>query len=481
MKSWTENPIFVKFLRSQLRINVVLPAVIGVALLSMLIAFSISEKNDALSTLVTTQAVLIVIGAAITTTAVSSARESNMLDLHRITPLSPSQITVGFWLGPSVLMWLLAAVIVPFIIIRSGFHAELWGYLIALIVSGLTWQCFGLLLGLLPGLSSGLSSGAIVAAYGISALMSPLPLINMTTVAPMASLFLNGPTSTHVMGDALLPEAILPMTLLHCAVFGVIFWLIARRCIKDPISGFASKRLALGSFAVVSLLACIDIAVIDWQHQLNEAPFIINYGFVMIIQVPLAIILSAAMSVSKGNYLKGLHRFKRIPAKANPYWSSTAVNIAAIFGLCLIMALTVPIVIMSNSKYIDFTHTPLDILRVWCCLAACICYTLTIGFIKQGSDLLYGKKSTTRFVLVMFILWILPLINNMSGTNDHVIDSFTPLACFASMIANEDLLTIWPQYLIMPAFIALISGIYAYYGIRSAKQQAELQTAIISQ
>lgn len=137
------------------------------------------------------------------------------------------------------------------------------------------------------------------------------------------------------MGDALLPEAILPMTLLHYAVFGVIFWLIARRCIKDPISGgFASKRLALGSFAVISLAACIDIAVIDWQHQLNEAPFIINYGFVMIIQVPLAIILSAAMSVSKGNYLKGLHRFKRIPAKANPYWSSTAVNIAAIFGLC---------------------------------------------------------------------------------------------------------------------------------------------------
>lgn len=126
-----------------------LPAVIGVALLSMLIAFSISEKNDALSTLVTTQAVLIVIGAAITTTAVSSAREPNMLDLHRIT-LSPSQIAVGFLLGPSVLMWLLAAVIVPFIIIRSGFHAELWGYLIALIVSGLTWQCFGLLLGVTP-------------------------------------------------------------------------------------------------------------------------------------------------------------------------------------------------------------------------------------------------------------------------------------------------------------------------------------------
>ncbi len=105
IRSWLENPIFVKHLRSRLRLQALLSAIVVVQALCLCIAWAgfqleTFESGGAFNTLLLLQIIIIVgIGGSQVATAVGSSRTSGILDFHRVSPLSRDELTLGFFFG----------------------------------------------------------------------------------------------------------------------------------------------------------------------------------------------------------------------------------------------------------------------------------------------------------------------------------------------------------------------------------------------
>ena len=95
IQAWLDNPIFVKHLRSRLRLQPLLSAIVVVQALCLCIAwagFQIGSfaTGGAFAALLILQIIIIVaIGGAQVATAVGGTRTSGILDFHRVSPLSP--------------------------------------------------------------------------------------------------------------------------------------------------------------------------------------------------------------------------------------------------------------------------------------------------------------------------------------------------------------------------------------------------------
>ena len=94
IQAWLDNPIFVKHLRSRLRVQAVVSAIVVVQALCLCIAwagFQLKgfDNGTAFGWLLFLQVIIIVaVGGAQAASAVSGARTSGILDFHRVSPLS---------------------------------------------------------------------------------------------------------------------------------------------------------------------------------------------------------------------------------------------------------------------------------------------------------------------------------------------------------------------------------------------------------
>ena len=120
LPDWLDNPIFVKHLRSRLRAQPLGAAMVVVLVLCICIAWGgyqldAYHNGGAFGALLALQAViLIVMGASQVGSSVSAARASGILDFHRVSPLTPGELTIGFFFGAPIREYVLFACTLPF-------------------------------------------------------------------------------------------------------------------------------------------------------------------------------------------------------------------------------------------------------------------------------------------------------------------------------------------------------------------------------
>src|SRR5262245_42778750 len=105
IRPWLDNPILVKHVRSRLRQPQLVPPVTVLVVCELLLVWygvsnnAFADRRVFLINVAIQGVILIILGAAQVGATLASARESVILDFHRISPLSPWTITLGFFLG----------------------------------------------------------------------------------------------------------------------------------------------------------------------------------------------------------------------------------------------------------------------------------------------------------------------------------------------------------------------------------------------
>jgi hypothetical protein len=123
---WLDNPLFVKHLRSRLRRAQFVPPAVVVGVICICISYAGYElswfKNGwAFGWLLTIQGVLLsIMGASQVASAVGGARESGILDFHRVSPVPPLAVTLGFFFGAPIREYALFGMTLPFTLICAA-------------------------------------------------------------------------------------------------------------------------------------------------------------------------------------------------------------------------------------------------------------------------------------------------------------------------------------------------------------------------
>src|SRR5262245_28665880 len=127
IRAWLDNPIFVKHVRSRLRLQPLVSSIVVVQALCLCIAwagFQLGTFADggAFTVLLLLQIIIIVaIGGGQVATVVGGARSSGILDFHRVSPLSPTELTLGFFFGAPIREYILLATTLPYALLCVGF------------------------------------------------------------------------------------------------------------------------------------------------------------------------------------------------------------------------------------------------------------------------------------------------------------------------------------------------------------------------
>ena len=152
IRAWLENPIFVKHLRSRLRKQPLIAAIVVVQALCLCIVWAgyqlgSFESVGSFRLLFMLQIIiLVVLGGAQAGSAVSGARASGILDFHRVSPLSPAELVLGFVIGAPIREYVLFATTLPYAALCLAFGEPILHdfvqWMILLIVSA--WLFHGL-------------------------------------------------------------------------------------------------------------------------------------------------------------------------------------------------------------------------------------------------------------------------------------------------------------------------------------------------
>lgn len=126
LDAFLDNPILVKHLRSRLRLAQALPWVVVVLVLCVLdvwasLAVAEFRGSGATTALLGLQILLLVFaGSSQINASLGGARETGILDFHRVSPLPPAATALGFLLGAPIREYILAAITVPFALAQAS-------------------------------------------------------------------------------------------------------------------------------------------------------------------------------------------------------------------------------------------------------------------------------------------------------------------------------------------------------------------------
>ena len=80
--------------------------------------------------------ILAIMGSGQVNASVSGARASGILDFHRVSPLTPTELTLGFFFGAPIREYVLFAATLPFTVLCMAFGVpSLRGFIQLMILS----------------------------------------------------------------------------------------------------------------------------------------------------------------------------------------------------------------------------------------------------------------------------------------------------------------------------------------------------------
>jgi hypothetical protein len=402
LREWLENPILIKHVRSRLRPQAFFSALVVVVVLCLCIAYAGYELDmfmtgGAAGWLLCLQIVIMVIMASSQVNAsVNGARASGILDFHRVTPMTPTELTFGFFFGAPIREYLLFASTLPFLLICMAFGVPspraAIQLMILLITTGWCFQGLALLNGLIS--KSKTATGNVIGTVVILTFL----FINMLMTGRWYSVNLAEGEQRMSFYGISLPW--LPVVLLYQLPF--LFFILLASCRKMQSARLHPLSKPQAIVAMVTFAALI-LGGIWRQEQYDVLGIVALY----LLTVP-AILLTMMVTPNQAEYYKGLWRAQKQGRNRLPWWDDLSIN-----GVAL--ALIAGIVLAAGTMAWSFPGAtspgygrpqgsfPLA-------LATAVLVVAYFGLALQYFQLRFAGRAKTYFGLFLFLTWALPMV-----------------------------------------------------------------------
>ncbi len=400
---WLDNPILVKHARSRFRRMQVLPAVAVVMILAMSIVV-LGYQYDRLAGggtyggLMLLQSVILgVMGASQVAASVGKARETGILDFHRVSPMSPTALTLGFYFGAPIREYLLFLATLPFslVCVLSGRPSPL-GFvqlMVPLVLSAWVMHAIALLnalagrgkksgVGGLVGLVLFLIFGGSSLFYGFT----------------RAAVFVDEP---HALGFYWFDLPWLAVLALDLAPVIGFFLLASTRKMASERAHLLSKPQALACLGTGAFLLVGGFWKIDFFGYWTLVALYILIGG--------AIVMTATVTPTLDEFAKGIRKAAKEGRKYPSAWSDRGLNRVVVFCLC-------GVVLVAPTLIWRAVEEP----ATWASQRGPVSYSLPIaigvlvvayfGLSLQYFQLRFGRRGATVFAFFLFSVWLLPLV-----------------------------------------------------------------------
>ncbi len=431
-----DNPVLVKHLRSRLRPAQVAPWLAVALILCLCIvwagqAFGIYANGVAMSLILGLEVLILVFaGAQQVGGSIGGARESGILDFHRVSPQPPSWLAFGFFLGAPVREYLLFAVTVPFALLIAFLSPAgvgvLFGLWVALLFAAWIIHAIALLGGLVSKKPKGATRGGIAGIF-ILAIFLGQPISGGIYFA-----------ATRLQTNMTIPFFGVPLPwvlfvlIYEVVILGFLFLASARR-MRSETAHVYTKAEALGCMAVLTLVLLGGF----WGYEQVE-------GLVLAMIYALtaaACVLVATVTPGQAEYVRGLRRAFHAGRRRPSVWSDEGTNQVVTYALAALILVGCTItweVIVGRDVGGPTTYSQT--------IAVAVFVAAYFGLGLQYFRLRLPKSGTTYFTLFLFLVWLLPImvgsISIGAGVNKDIgpiILALSPLAgvFMSSGLVNE--------------------------------------------
>jgi hypothetical protein len=403
IRDWLDNPIFVKHLRSRLRPQPVFSSLVVVVLLNLCLAYAGYEldsyKTGAIAGwIVAIQVVILtVMGAGQVNASVNGARASGILDFHRVSPMTPTELTLGFFFGAPIREYALFAATIPFTVLCMAFGVPSFrGFLqLMIIIVTSSWMIHGLML------LNGLMSRAKAPSGGAVGIIVFL-FFFFGFIFTGAQFSVNVAENDHRLNFFGVSLPWLPVALLY--QMPVLFFLLlaATRKMESQRLHPLSKPQAIVAMLTFATLVLGGI----WKLEGYE---VYEVAALYLLAVP-AILLTIMITPSQAEYAKGLYRAQKQGRTRLFWWDDLSVNwiSLAILAAIVLGAGTIAGTAATGSSepWIASRGTGSYPLA----LAAAVLTVAYFGLALQYFQFRFARRGAMYFGLFLFIFWILPLL-----------------------------------------------------------------------
>ncbi len=402
LRQWLENPILIKHVRSRLRPQAFFSALVVVVVLCLCIAYAGYEldmfvSGGAAGWLLCLQIIIMVImGASQVNASVSGARASGILDFHRVTPMTPTELTFGFFFGAPIREYLLFASTFPFLLICMAFGVPSLAAAIQLMIVLITtaWCFQGL------ALLNGLISKSRTATANVIGVVIILIFLFFNMALGGRWLSINLAEGEQRMSFYGLSLPWVPVILLYQLPF--LFFILLACCRKMQSARLHPLSKPQAIIAMVTLAGLVLGGI--WRQ---EAYNILEVVALYLLVVP-AIMLIMMVTPNQAEYYKGLWRAQKQGRNRLPWWDDLSIN-----GVAL--ALIAGIVLAAGTIAWSFPGEsepnygrPRGSLPL--ALATAVLIVTYFGLALQYFQLRFAGRAKTFFGLFLFLTWALPMV-----------------------------------------------------------------------
>jgi hypothetical protein len=401
LREWLDNPILVKHLRSRLRPQGFFSAMVVVVALCLCIVYAGYELNmfasgGAAGWLLALQIIILIfMGSSQVGASVNGARVSGILDFHRVTPMTPVELTFGFFFGAPIREYLLFAATLPFLLICMAFGVPSPRAAVQLVILLITsaWCFHGL------ALFSGLASRSKTATGNVIGIVIFFFVI-MNVLMSGRWFSVNVAEGEQRLSFYGLSLPWMPVILLY--QIPLLFFVLLASCRKMQSARLhpLSKPQAIVAMVTVTALVLGGI----WKQEGSEYLEVVA---LYLLTIP-AILLTMMITPSQAEYYKGLWRAQKQGRNHLPWWDDLSINWV---GLVLIAG----IVLAAGTIAWSF---PGPRSPTWSgpwgsyplALATAVLVVAYFGLGLQYFLLRFAGRGKTYFGLFLFLTWALPMI-----------------------------------------------------------------------
>ena len=395
-----DNPILTKHARARLRRSQLMPGAVIVLMLCVTICWggitAYYKAVGALGLIVALQAVILLIAATQQiAVSVGGGRASGILEFHRVSPVPPAEVALGYWLGAPIREWLMFGLTLPFAIACAAMaEIGVLGFLqveVPLVLGALLFHCLGLLASLMARKPK-VAGGSGVVGFGIMVLFLGMP--SAALLYRSASL-LGDPDKGLGFFGVDVPWLWMVAAYLLVGI-ALLFLASARKMAAERAHAY-TKPQAVGVMAIASTLF---LGAIWGQKTANWTTLATVYALAFA-----SMVLSVTITPDGAEFIKGLRRSARAGRRWSPFAADSADNRVALFTLCGLLALAAT----ACWEMVELRQ-PGGLRTYSQSIAVGVFAAATFGLGLQYFLLKGPKNGPTMFGLFLFVAWVMPLV-----------------------------------------------------------------------
>lgn len=418
-----DNPLLVKHCRSRLRLSQFLPWAVVVVVLCLCVVYAGYATQSIgggwpLGMVVAIQVVLLTfIGGAQLGGSVGGARETGLMDAHRVSPQPPLWTALGFLLGGPIREYVLCGLTVPFALGLSALSiVGLGGGLVLemfVVLGSWVMHAFTLMTAMMSKKPKSGGRGAIgLMLLGI--FFGPQFVFGLVGSNSLMSRLGVG---IDVFGVTL-PWAV--FLLVYLTPLIVFLMIPAVRKIRSDRDHAFEKWQAILCMATAATL----FVGLLWSFQ-GQGYLVVGLLYALTV---LGVILVITIAPSRSEYLRGLRRARLLGRKRPSPWCNEGASWQATLVIAAIATVAATavwnLVEGRNTSRVGYSQT----------IALAASVILYMGFGNQLAQLRFPRRAASLVGLLIFFVWFLPLIlgsvaagsgNEAAG---YVITALSPIA-----------------------------------------------------